>query len=286
MPTLLVRYGEIGLKSNRVRRRFEDALVADIRRKHVKAGIQCLIASHRGRIFVDSDDWQGSCELLSRTFGVVSFSPCTRIEGGLEEISDAAVAFAEPLIFKGAGFAIRARRSGSHRFTSQNVCERAGAAVLSAYSGREIKVRLDDPDVEIFVEVRERTAYLYSSVIPGPGGMPKGTQGRVLSVVSSARGVAAAWLMMKRGCTVVAASEDDDLCTKLKAWDSELRVTTPSGDHFDDAAANRCHAVALDWGVDQFDGTNAPKGAIPVFYPLVGLLDDEVERLVARVTRV
>ena len=286
MPTLLVRYGEIGLKSSRVRKRFEDALVADIRRKHVDAGVQCLIASQRGRIFVDSDDWRRSCELLSRTFGVVSFSPATRIEGGLDEIAAAAVAFAEPLISEGAGFAIRARRSGSHKFTSQNVCERAGAAVLSAYSGKNIKVRLDDPDIEVFIEVRDRAAYLYSSAIPGPGGMPKGTQGRVLSVVSSSRGVAATWLLMKRGCTVVAASEDDDLCARLRAWDAGLRTTPPSGNPFEDAAAYRCHAVALDWDLREFESTPTLKGPIPVFYPLVGLLDDDVERLVTRVTRV
>lgn len=286
MPTLLVRYGEIGLKSNRVRRRFEDALVADIRRKHVDAGVQCLLASHRGRIFVDSDDWRRSCEMLSRTFGVVSFSPATRIEGGLDEIADAAVAFAEPLVFNGASFAIRARRSGSHKFTSQNVCEKAGAAILSAYSDQNLRVCLDDPEIEVFIEVRDRAAYLYSSVISGPGGMPKGTQGRVLSVVSSSRGIAASWLMMKRGCTVVAASDDDELCARLKAWDTELRTTSPSGRPFEDAAAHRCHAVALDWSLREFEGTPAPKGPIPAFYPLVGLLDDEVERLVERVTRV
>ena len=104
--------------------------------------------------------------------------------------------------------------------------------------------------------------------------------------MSSSRGVAASWLMMKRGCTVVAASEDDELCAKLKTWDSELRTTSPSGRPFEDAASNRCHAVALDWSVREFGSTPFPKGPIPVFYPLVGLLDDEVERLVTRVTRV
>jgi thiamine biosynthesis protein ThiI len=285
MPTLLVRYGEIGLKSKRVRRRFEDALVADIRRKHADAGIQCLIASHRGRIFVDSDDWRRSSELLSRTFGVVSFSPTTKIEGGLDEIASAAIAFSEPLMSEGASFAIRARRSGSHQFTSQNVCERAGAAVLSAYSGRNVRVRLDDPDVEIFIEVRDRAAYLYSSVISGPGGMPKGTQGRVLSLVSSDRGVAASWLMMKRGCTVVAACDDNELAAKLKVWDAELRTTIPGDDPFSDAAAHRCYAVVMDWGVGRFDEALAPKGILPVFYPLVGMLDDEVGSLITRVTR-
>ncbi len=285
MPTLLVRYGEIGLKSNRVRKRFQDALVADIRRKHASAGVQCIIISHRGRIFVDSDDWRRSCEMLSRTFGVVSFSPTTRIEGGMEEIVGAAVSFAEPLIFDGASFAIRARRSGSHPFTSQDVCVKAGAAVLSAYAQKGIKVHLDNPDVEISIEVRDRTAYLYSSVIPGPGGMPKGTQGRVLSIVSSDRGVAASWLLMKRGCTLVAASDDGRLCGTLREWDADLHTIPPSADPFADANAERCRAIIMDWGVEQFGMLSAPRGPLPVFYPLVGMVHDEVQALAGRVSR-
>ncbi len=285
MPTLLVRYGEIGLKSNRVRKRFEDALVADIRRKHTRAEVQCIITSHRGRIFVDSDDWRRSCEMLSRTFGIVSFSPATKVDGGMEEIVGAVVPFAGPLVSDGAGFAIRARRSGSHPFTSQDVCEKAGAAVLSAYAHKRVKVRLDDPDVEISIEVRDRSAYLYSSVIPGPGGMPKGTQGRVLSIVSSDRGVAASWLLMKRGCTLVAASDDSRLCGMLREWDADLRTVAPSADPFADASAERCHAIVMDWGVEQFGRLSPPSGTLPVFYPLVGMVNDEVRVLAGRVSR-
>jgi thiamine biosynthesis protein ThiI len=285
MPTLLVRYGEIGLKSDRVRRRFEDALVADIRRKHASAGVQCIIASHRGRIFVDSDDWRRSCEMLSRTFGVVSFSPTTRVEGGMEDIEKAAVAFAEPLMSDGAGFAIRARRSGNHPFTSQDVCVRVGAAVLAAYAHKRIKVRLDDPDVEVMIEVRDRTAYLYSTIIRGPGGMPKGTQGRVLSIVSSEKGVAASWLLMKRGCTLVASSEDDRLCGALREWDADLRTVHPGTDPFADAESERCLAIVMDWDLETFDKSQTLRGSVPVFYPLVGMLEDEVQALATRVLR-
>ena len=133
MPTLLVRYGEIGLKSNRVRRRFEDALVSDIRRKHAVAGVQCIIESTRGRIFVDSDDWRRSCEILSKTFGVVSFSPTTKVGSSMDELVEETVRFAEPLLTERASFAVRARRSGTHPYTSQEVCERVGSAILSSY---------------------------------------------------------------------------------------------------------------------------------------------------------
>ncbi len=285
MPTLLVRYGEIGLKSERVRRRFEAALEGDIKHKHAKAGVPCIVSSGRGRIFVDSDDWQRSCEILSRTFGVVSFSPTTRVGSDLEELSRKVVEFAEPLLFEGASFAIRARRSGSHPYTSQTLCERIGDSVRTANEMRGVRVNLDEPDVELFIEVRGRDAYLFSSVLPGPGGMPKSTQGRVLAMLSSERSIAAAWLLMKRGCTVVAASDDTGLAEKLAKWDADLKTVGSEGDVFRMAADERCLAVVMDWGVSELGSNPALKGSVPVFYPLAGLGDGQVNALVDRVTR-
>ncbi|HUV60681.1 MAG TPA: THUMP domain-containing protein [Thermoplasmata archaeon] len=285
MPTLLVRYGEIGLKSERVRRRFEAALVGDIKHKHATAGVPCIVSSGRGRIFVDSNDWRRSCEILSRTFGVVSFSPTTRVSSDLEQLSREVVRFAEPLMFEEAAFAIRARRSGSHPYTSQTLCEKIGDAIRSANKERRVKVDLDEPDVELFIEVRGRDAYLFSSVLPGPGGMPKSTQGRVLAMLSSERGIAAAWLLMKRGCTVVAACGDKELADQLVAWDADIKIIAPEGDVFMKAADERCLAVVMDWGVKELDSNPALKGPVPVFYPLSGLDDGQACALVDRVTR-
>jgi thiamine biosynthesis protein ThiI len=285
MPTLLVRYGEIGLKSERVRRRFEAALEEDLRHKHARAGVPCIVSSGRGRIFVDSDDWHRSCEILSMTFGVVSFSPTTRVGSDLDELSKDVVKFAEPLLFQGASFAIRARRSGSHPYTSQTLCEKIGDSVRSANERRGVRVNLDEPDVELFIEVRGREAYLFSSVLPGPGGMPKSTQGRVLAMLSSERSIAAAWLLMKRGCTVVAACEDSRLSEKLARWDADLKTVDPEIDVFGKAADERCLAVVMDWGVRELESNPALKGLVPVFYPLAGLDDGQVDALVDRVTR-
>lgn len=285
MPTLLVRYGEIGLKSRRVRRRFEGALVADIRRKHVLAGVQCLISEDRGRIFVDSDDWRRSCEILSMTFGVVSFSPSTRIGSAMDQLISESVRFAEPLLSRNLTFAVRARRTGDHPYSSQDVCEEVGSALLSSYPERDLKVNLDEPDVTIFVEVRGPEAYLYSSVIPGPGGMPKDTQGRVLSIVESRRGLAASWLLMKRGCTVVAACDDTSSCETLVRWDADLVTTRPSDDLFATAMSERCLGIVLDWSIQDLGERAPPSGDLPVFYPLVGMRESEVDDLLDRVTR-
>ncbi len=282
MPKLLVRYGEIGLKSASVRRRFEQQLIADIRRRHATAQVPCIISQARGRIFVDSDDWRKSCEILSRTFGVVSFSPVTEVSSEAAELVKATVEFARPLMFKGASFAIRARRSGNHPYTSQELARLLGEAILKDDS-HGISVNLEEPDVEVSVEVRDRKAYLFSMALPGPGGMPLGSQGRTLSVVDSEAGLASTWLMMKRGCTVLIATDDRARIAPLEAWYPNPKTVDPQVDLFKLAAANGCIGVALAWSLKEIWSNGALKGELPVFYPLVGLSDEEVMGLIDRI---
>ena len=283
MPTLLVRYGEIGLKSASVRRRFEQQLVADIRTRHALAKVPCVISQTRGRLFIDSDDWRMSCEILSRTMGVVSFSPVTKVTSELAELTKASVEFADQLLFKGASFAVRTRRSGNHGYTSQTLAERIGEAVLREYSDRGIKVALDDPEVELFVEVREKDAYLFSSSFPGPGGMPLGTQGRMLCILDSDRAIAAAWLMMKRGCSVLIATNREDLVEPLRRWYPNLKLVDPRDDTMGLAKESECIGVTLSWDLANIEKSGGLKGDLPVFYPLVGMNDEEVENLLARI---
>ncbi len=283
MPTLLIRYGELGLKSEGVRRRFEQALVQDIRRKHLLAGVPCVISSVRGRLFADSDDWRRSCEILSRTFGVVSFSPVTKATSELEGLREAVRGFSAPLLFKGASFAVRTRRTGNHPYTSQQLAADLGSVILESFRDLGLRVDLEEPDAEVSVEVRGKEAYLYSSVIAGPGGMPKGTQGKVLSLVESERGVASSWLLMKRGCNVIVACADDATPSPLAAWNPDLKVVRPEQDAFSQAAHMHCEGVVLEWGLADIERGASLKGDLPVFHPLIGMTQDEVRRLLDRV---
>jgi len=285
MPKLLVRYGELGLKSASVRRRFEMMLVQDIRRKHMLAKVPCVISSTRGRLFVDSDDWRRSMELLSRTFGVVSFSPVVEASSDLEVLKKATLEFAAPLIAADSTFAIRTRRTGTHEYTSQTLAEKLGEVVLDAHKDKGLRVALDEPDIEIFVEVREKTAYLFSTALPGPGGMPKATQGRILSVAEDDRGAASSWLMMKRGCNVIVVAADPRLVGPLRNWDPDLRTFGPESDLFALARSHDCSGIALSWGLEELSGKQPLKGDLPVFYPLIGMTKDEVGALRERIGR-
>lgn len=283
MPTLLVRYGEIGLKSASVRRRFEQQLVADIRTRHALAKTPCVISQTRGRLFIDSDDWRKSCEIVSRTFGVVSFSPVSKVSSELDALAKEVLDFSEPLLFKNASFAIRSRRSGNHPYTSQTLAEHLGKAILDKHGEKSIRVSLDEPDVEIFVEVRDRHAYLFSSVFPGPGGMPIGTQGRMLSVIDSAEGVASTWLMMKRGCSVLVATDDESLTEPLRIWYPNLKTTDLEKDLMTLADRSSCIGIALSWNLKDIEKRGVVKGDLPVFYPLVGMNEEETKGLLARI---
>ena len=283
MPALLVRYGELGLKSASVRRRFENALIDDIKRRHAQARVPCVISSTRGRVFVDSDDWRKSCEILTRTFGVVSFSPVTEVDSSIDSVARAVLEFSRPLLFDGASFAIRTRRTGNHDYTSQTLAERLGSEVLEGNKDRGIKVSLSRPDVEIFVEVRERKAYIFNSVLTGPGGMPLGTQGKMISVVDSEAGIASSWLMMKRGCTVLISTNDPTSVKPLQSWCPNLKIIVPEGDIFDLAKKNDCIGIALPWALKDIEKSQPPKGDLPVFYPLVGMNEEETKGLLSRI---
>ena len=279
---MMVRYGELGLKSPSVRRRFENALLDDIRRRHALAKVPCVISTMRGRIFVDSDDWRKSCEILSHTFGVVSFSPVTRSVSDPEKLTQDTVEFARPLIFDGASFAIRSRRSGNHPYTSQTLAEALGAAVLKDNEAKHIHVSLDEPDVEISVEVRDTLAFLFSSALAGPGGMPLGTQGRMLCVIEDERGIASTWLMMKRGCSAIVSTKDLQTLPVFDKWYPNLKSIDLQKDAMKQAAETECIGVALSWNLDAIE-KGALKGDLPAFYPLVGMNDEEVSALLAKI---
>ncbi len=278
----LVRYGEIGLKSPYVVRQLTDRLVGNIQDLFQAAGLECSIRREHGRIFVGAGDQKRSQELLARAFGVVSFSPVTEVPADLDSIAKGATSMAKELMLPGESFAIRARRAGNHRFTSQDVARRAGAAIQQALGA---PVDLDGPHREIHVEVRRTTAYLYSELIQGPGGLPLGSQGKVAALVDGPRGMVAAWLMMRRGCRVlVGYTGDGKWVEPLRSWDINLRAT-PVADLqglMSEARRKRLQALAVGWSAEEAIAHPRPSG-LTLFHPLVGMPLDEVEVWVKRI---
>ena len=205
---IIARYGEIGLKSPKIRSRFEKKLV-----KNIKATFECDVDRNQGRIYIFPNDFDEGIEKLNRVFGVVSYSPATSTHAAYDEIDETLTEYtrnlmAEGILDENTKFAIKCRRVGTHGFTSQEMAAHCGGVVRSVVLA---PVDLTNPDLTIFVEIRDDDAYIYHEKIKGPGGLPLGTQGKVVVLLSSGiDSPVAAYLMMKRGCEVVALHCNND----------------------------------------------------------------------------
>lgn len=197
---ILVRYGELGLKSDQVRERFEYRLMDNIRAGLKEEDIDGKVKRGYGRIFVKTGETGKASQVLPRIFGIHSFSPCIKIETDLGEIVKEAGRIGEEIIESDETFAVRARRTGEHDFTSKDIEEETGTEIIKR---KDAEVDLDDPDKTVWVEVRQDSCYLFTEKIDGPGGMPLGTQGSVISLFKGdCRSFLATWFLMKRGCSV------------------------------------------------------------------------------------
>jgi thiamine biosynthesis protein ThiI len=199
----MLRYGEVFLKSDPVRREFIKTLVRNCREALRSEGLSPEERVTRGRIFFFGEPTAKVADVLSRVFGVVDVADCIVTPPDPEAVTEAAVARARESAGPGTTFAVRARREGDFGLTSQDLAARVGSAVLAACPGTTVD--LNDPDYELHIELRHYGGVVYDRRIPAPGGLPLGTQGRVLALLSPGiDSPVAAWLMMKRGCEILA----------------------------------------------------------------------------------
>ncbi len=162
-----------------------------------------VLSRERGRVYLFCSDVSQGALLLARTPGIVSFSLCLDIRADFEEILDAFGSLSKNYLEMGDSFAVRARRTGNHPFTSQELAAKAGERVLETNKEKELKVDLTNPEKPLFVEVRSTRAFLYLGTVPGMGGFPVGVGGTVLALLSKNCRPQASLLMMKRGCRVL-----------------------------------------------------------------------------------
>lgn len=201
---ILVRYGELALKSRHVRNRYEKTLMSNIRSMLEAMDVDYdTLSRELGRIYIHTTD-PAAVGAAARVFGVVSVSPAITCEPTLESAAYVAADVGESIINENESFGIRARRSGNHEFSSRDIGVACGDAVFERVEKRNPKVDLTNPDREIMVEIRQNKGFVYTDVVNGTGGLPLGTQGKMVALVSGGiDSPVAAWLMMKRGCEVI-----------------------------------------------------------------------------------
>lgn len=169
----------------------------------VKAeGLECSIKQFRERIIITGDELDRIAQAASRVFGIVGVSRCIMTPPDREIIEETAARLAAEKLAPGMSFAVRAKRSGVKGFTSRELGASTGARIIDRCP--DIHVDLTSPDYEVFAEARVFGGIIYDAQIPGPGGLPLGTQGKFLSLISAGiDSPVATWMMMRRGCVPV-----------------------------------------------------------------------------------
>ncbi len=287
MSLFLIRYGELGLKSPKVRRRFEKALKTNIEDAFLQEGIQCITDMDWGRIYLHTESDENAKRILRKIVGITSFSPVIECTSDMDEIRNCASKYSKSLLKKENSFAVRASRTGDHDFTSQDVAREVGSAILEVNYKKNISVDLQHPDIEIYVEVRHNHGFVFSERIPGPGGFPKGTQGKVLCLITDRKSVYASWLLLKRGCNIRSFCLDEngaELSEALKLWYVNSKTTmardpkNPVNNALECAKSIRADALVLGHTFQDYIKMDKITSELPIFYPLIGMDETEIEK--------
>jgi len=290
---ILIRYGELSLKSSYVRKLFESTLIHNIKDALGQENITHRIAKERGRIFLTTEEITKSLSVLGRIFGIVSCSPAQQTTTDFDAISEHALGILQPLLIQQKSFALRVTRTGNHPFTSQEMAVHVGKYIVDA---THAPVDLSHPDIELFIEIRQNTTFLFTEKHRGAGGLPLGTQGMILALIEEPSSLLAAWYLMRRGCTLYIAAtkqmSNELINSFLSQWYAQaeiMNVDTHSKDYIENLSQiiskNDCEAIVTGYTLQdptsvvskmtqlkkQFD--------LPILTPLIAFEEKEIKYL-------
>lgn len=205
--SFLLKYGEIGVKGKN-RHLFEDALAKQVRLALKKVDGDFLVTREQGRIYVDAlseYDYEETLEALQRVFGIVWICPMVQTEDrGFDQLA-AEIAEYIDLVYpdKNFTFKVESRRARkNYPMNSMELNAAVGEKLLEAFGSKGLRVDVHKPDVLLNVEIRVKIN-IYSEQIKGMGGMPVGTNGKALLLLSGGiDSPVAGFLTAKRGVTI------------------------------------------------------------------------------------
>ncbi|KAA3648842.1 MAG: tRNA 4-thiouridine(8) synthase ThiI [Chloroflexi bacterium] len=200
MATILIRYAEIGLKGAN-RSTFEEQLRLNVQRSLDLATEQAKQYKNQVIVTPPENQLDAALQTLQRVYGIAWFASVTPCENELDAILATSVELAKPLLDKNTTFRIKAQRSNKKlRFTSPNIEREAGHAVIEA---TQAPVDIHHPDVTIHVVAAWESAYVFTERIEGLGGLPVGSSGKVLALLSGGfDSILAAHYLARRGAQV------------------------------------------------------------------------------------
>lgn len=201
----LIKYAEIGIKGKN-RYMFEDALIRQM--EYVLKDVEGTfrVTKEQGRIYVQTEgafDYEETLDALKRVFGIAFICPVVICEDeGFEKLAQDVVEYVDHVYpDKDRTFKMHVRRAKkTYPGTSMELNAELGGRILEAYP--QMKVDVHDPQALITVEIREKI-YIYSESIPGPGGMPIGTNGKAMLLLSGGiDSPVAGYMIAKRGVKI------------------------------------------------------------------------------------
>lgn len=201
----LIKYAEIGVKGKN-RYLFEDALVRQIKYALKKCEGEYAVRKTDGRIYVDAVsefDYDETVAALQKVFGISGICPVVYVEDeGFEKLGERVVQYIDEVYpDKNKSFKVAARRARkNYPLNSMEINVEMGGIILDAYP--QMRVDVHKPDILLNIEVRDKI-YIYSEIIPGPGGMPVGTGGKAMLLLSGGiDSPVAGWMIAKRGVKI------------------------------------------------------------------------------------
>lgn len=202
----LLKYAEIGLKGKN-RNVFENALRDRVQETLARLG-EYRVVREQGRIFVecpDNFDYEETVDALKTVFGVFGISPVVVIDStDWEQIIEGTGRYIEQFYQdKNFTFKVEAKRASKlYPLTTPEICASMGEYLLNRFP--QLRVDVHDPKERIWIEVRTKT-YVYSKTIKGPGGMPVGTGGKAMLLLSGGiDSPVAGYMIAKRGVAIEA----------------------------------------------------------------------------------
>ena len=203
--TFLIKYAEIAIKGKN-RYVFEDALMHRMKLVLKRVDGEFAISKTQGRVYVDclsEYDYDEVVAALQTVFGINAICPVVKVENeGFDKLREAVVKYVdEEYPDKNRTFKVFARRANkAFPVHSTEMNSELGGDILDAFP--EMKVDVHNPEIELNIEVRE-SIYIYSKQIPGPGGMPVGTNGKAMLLLSGGiDSPVAGYMVAKRGVKI------------------------------------------------------------------------------------
>lgn len=203
---ILVKYGEMALKGLN-KRTFEDILVKNIKRRLKSLG-KTNITRAQSTIVIDPTDNQydtdEAVDRLKKVFGIAALCRAAVCEKQFDDIKRVSLEYLEEALGSASTFKVTAKRADkSFPMKSPEICRELGGSILSRFS--HLKVDVNNPEVTVTVEIRDTKAYVHGENIKGAGGLPVGTSGNAMLLLSGGiDSPVAGYMLAKRGVHISA----------------------------------------------------------------------------------